>query len=178
MGRLHVRQMQKIAALPPCSLSSKQRNRFFTIAEKEKSVKKLIKKYKEPIMYLVFGVATTAVNWAVYTFALSAVTDSITAANAAAWTVAVLFAFVTNKLFVFESKKKKLSGVAAELVKFVSARFLTGCIEVFLPSLLVGMGLSAEIFGIKGAVAKVLTSIIVIVLNYVFSKIVVFGKQK
>lgn len=127
-------------------------------------------------MYLIFGVATTAVNWIVYTLCLHAVTESITAANAAAWTAAVLFAFVTNKIFVFESREKKPLFVLAELFKFVFARAITGALEIFLPSLLVNLGLGMKIFGIKGAAAKALTSIIVIVLNYVFSKVIVFKK--
>ena len=68
-----------------------------------KMIGKLIKKYKEIIMYLIFGVLTTLVNWFCYAF-LTKSGMEMNISNCIAWLVAVLFAFITNKVFVFESK--------------------------------------------------------------------------
>ena len=66
----------------------------------------LLKKYKEIIMYLIFGVMTTAVSLLVYSLAVKLFSFGITAASAVSWVIAVSFAFVTNKLFVFESRSR------------------------------------------------------------------------
>ncbi|MDD6095468.1 MAG: GtrA family protein [Clostridia bacterium] len=141
-------------------------------------MKELIKKYKEVLMYLIFGGATTFVNWLVYVVMVKAVTDNLTVANAVAWVIAVSFAFVTNKLFVFESKSWKVGTAISEFVKFIAARVATGVIDIFLPSLLFSAGLDGTVLGIEGAVAKAIASIVVIILNYVFSKLIVFRKKK
>lgn len=138
----------------------------------------LIKKYKEIITYLVFGVMTTAVNFIVYSLCVGALSIEMTASNAIAWVVAVAFAFVTNKLFVFGSRTRSVSGVAYEAFTFVGARLLSGVLEVFCPTMLVFIGLDAQLFGVDGFVAKVVVSVVVIILNYVFSKLIVFRKKK
>ena len=67
----------------------------------------LIQKYKELVMYFIFGVATTLVNWVAYSLLVRTDVISMTVSNAIAWFVAVVFAFVTNKIFVFESRTWK-----------------------------------------------------------------------
>ena len=69
-----------------------------------KKIKRLLLKYKEVIMYLIFGVATTLVNWVVYSLLMKTSAVNMTISNAIAWFTAVVFAYITNKLFVFESK--------------------------------------------------------------------------
>ena len=81
---------------------------------------------------------------------------------------AIVFAFITNKLWVFESKSWKRSVWLSELWRFLSARIVTGILEIVAVPLLVGIGLSQTIFGVEGMVAKVLVSVAVVVLNYVF----------
>lgn len=130
-----------------------------------------LKKYRHILLYLFFGVTTTAVNWCIY-----AVTHSVlgmTAANAVAWLGAVLYAFVTNKLFVFESKSGRW---LAEGVKFFASRVASGAVEVLLPTGLFALGLDQRLFGLEGGVAKALVSALVIVMNYALSKWVVFSK--
>lgn len=139
-------------------------------------LKELFIKYREIIMYLFIGGCTTLVNWIVYTAAM-ALGAAMTAANAAAWVCAVIFAFFANKLFVFESRSFEAGTVLKEAVKFVSSRVLTGLIEIFLPSLLFKAGLDMSFYGIEGAAAKLSVSVIVIVLNYVFGKLIVFRKK-
>lgn len=150
------------------------------------TLKGLFNKHKEIIMYLIFGVATTVVNWIVYIvctklFGLSGDTLSnaeITACNGIAWVVAVTFAFITNKLFVFESKSTEKSFLLVEAAKFYGSRVFSGIFEILLPSALIAMGLNQAVFGVEGAIAKAITSVVVIVLNYVLSKLFVFRKEK
>ncbi len=148
-------------------------------------IKELFLKYKEIIMYLVFGVLTTLVSWgsyALFEIALSSfILNSIvlsSVANVLSWIAAVAFAFVTNKLWVFESKSWKSGLVIKELGAFVGSRLLTGALEwVGVPGLML-IGLNQSILGIEGMVAKVLISVIVVILNYVLSKLLVFRKKK
>ena len=165
-------------------------------------VKALFKKYQEIISYLFFGVVTTLVNWVVYALMvrllqvdLSAVesTDNVVfslftgssgrsltllfVANLTAWVVSVLVAFVTNKLWVFDSKTWKIGTVLRELWEFVASRLFTGLFEWFGIPALVMLGLKQSLFGIEGFWAKALVSVLVVVLNYVFSKFIVFRKK-
>ena len=127
-------------------------------------------------MYIIIGGCTTAVNWLVYT-PLSKTGADLALCNSAAWLAAVIFAFFTNKFIVFRSTRTKPSEVVKEAVLFIASRIVSGLFEIFLPSLLYGIGLDAEIFGIRGAAAKLITSVLIIVLNYVFSKLFVFGNN-
>lgn len=137
----------------------------------------ILKKYKEIVLYLVFGVSTTVVNWIIYLIFTSGFHVEMTISNAVAWFGAVSFAFVTNKLFVFESRHTSLKLLFREIVTFFSARIFSGVFEIFLPTFLVSLGLQQTLFGIEGFWAKVVVSIIVIVLNYVLSKLIVFKKN-
>ncbi len=147
-------------------------------------LKSLFKKYREIIMYLFFGVATTAVNWITYIlcdigFELDDTkTTLIAVSNAIAWVVAVTFAYITNKFLVFESKDRTPRFVIIEALKFFGSRLVSGVFEIGLPSALIAIGLNQAVFGIEGAVAKAITSVVVIILNYIFSKLIVFRKKK
>ncbi len=144
----------------------------------------LLKKYKELITYVIFGVLTTLVNWLTYTLLVkispSAVNPLtwITISNAAAWVAGVLFAFITNKIWVFESRSFAPGIVAKEFISFVASRAVTGVLEVFGVPLLVRLGLNQTVFGIEGMAAKLIVSVAVVILNYVFSKLIVFRKKK
>ena len=161
-------------------------------------IKNLFIKYKEIIMYVIFGVLTTLVNWVVYTvliklFGSAAESETllftlfgrnitmklfyIFIANFVAWVVSVLFAFVTNKIWVFESKSWRFGLVMKELWLFIFARLLTGVMEWFGVPLLWAAGLDQPLFHIDGFLAKIVVSVIVIILNYVFSKLIIFKKK-
>ena len=154
-------------------------------------------------MYIIFGVLTTLVNWVVYwilepllssamhgeqviwTVFGKDITMSVLAifiANFVAWVAGVVFAFVTNKLWVFESKSWKPSVAFKEFWLFVTARIITGVLEWFGVPLLVAAGMDQPFFGREGFLAKILVSVIVVILNYVFSKLIIFknkdGKEK
>ena len=157
-------------------------------------IKQLYQRYHEIIMYLIFGVATTLVNFIVTfglqkVFNLNEIAETLGkgsskykllyfVANAIAWLVAVFFAFVTNKKYVFESKTKGAKAYFTEMGKFFGARGVTGAIEITLPSILQAMGLTQSLFSFEGFWAKAATAVIVIILNYVFSKIFVFRGKK
>ena len=151
-------------------------------------IKAFYLKHKKIILYLFFGVVTTIVSFVSYAlferlfcylpYTSSNLVFAIAAANVLSWIVAVLFAFVTNKIFVFESKKNSFLGVMGEFASFVGARLLTGFIEWFGVPFLVFSGLHQASFGSEGLLAKIIVSIIVIILNYIFSKILVFRKSK
>ena len=127
-----------------------------------------IRKHAEVLLYLVFGFLTTVVNFLVY-FPLHNGTTMLAAfANVIAWCAAVIFAFLTNKPFVFKSKDWSQRTVFAEAGKFIAAR---------LGSLVVETGiiyLAVDIMRLDGNVIKIITSIIVVILNYLASKLLVF----
>lgn len=137
-----------------------------------------LKKYKEIILYIIFGVGTTVVNWMVYSLLVTACALGVTAGNAIAWVAAIIFAFITNKLFVFESKSWSLATTLKEGLSFLASRIFSGLVEIVGPILLIQVGLNQSILSIKGAVAKAITSIVVIILNYLFSKLFVFRKKE
>ena len=139
-------------------------------------MKKLYEKYKELIHYVFFGGATTAVNWLVYALLVEVLHADITLSNAIAWLAAVIFAFITNKLFVFESKSFAPAVVWKEALSFLGSRLLSGLLEIAGPTALMAIGLDMPLFGIDGFAAKLVVSIGVIVLNYVLSKLLVFRK--
>ena len=150
-------------------------------------IKKLWNKYKEIIMYLIFGVLTTVVSWLSYALFTKIIPDfsigkiavsTVVSSNVLSWICAVLFAFVTNKLWVFDSKKWTPKLVLKELWLFVAARLLTGVVEWVGVPLLVWAGLDQTIFKIEGMWAKIIVSVIVVILNYVFSKLIVFRNKK
>ena len=140
-------------------------------------IKRLFQKYKQIISYLFFGVTTTAVNWCIYTLFHGILQQDMTLSNAIGWFGAALYAFITNKLFVFESKTMELRQLLPELLKFFAARGFSGVFEIVLPTALFAIGLNQPLFGIEGGIAKALVSILVIVMNYVLSKFVVFCKK-
>lgn len=157
----------------------KIRKLLFRLFKKESFPGRIIDKFftKEIITYLIFGVLTTLVNWVCYTVLVKYVNCSITLSNAVAWIAGVLFAFITNKVFVFESKSFAPSKVLKEFISFVAARAITGVMEIFGVPLLVKIGLNQTIMGVDGAVSKIIVSVAVIILNYVFSKLIIFRKK-
>ena len=135
---------------------------------------RLLKRYREEITYLIFGCIVTAVNWVTYSLLVSFTEIGVTVSNAVAWILSVAVAFVTNKLFVFKNASVGKKAVLKELLIFVLSRITTGLFEVFAPSVLIYLGLNQTIFGIDGAIAKLIVGCIVVILNYLVSKLFVF----
>lgn len=137
----------------------------------------LLKKHKELLLYLIFGVATTLVNFVIYSLLVKGFSCEMTLGNTIAWCGAVLFAFFTNKVFVFESRSFRLAVLAREFLPFLGARAVSGVVEIFAPTLLYSIGFAFDLFGVKGLGVKAIVSIVIILLNYVFSKWIVFKKD-
>lgn len=131
----------------------------------------------EAAAYLFFGAATTAVNWIVYTILNFAAPLSITGCNLAAWAFAILFAYVTNRLFVFHSDARNFRQIAREFFLFLGARVFTGLFEIFLPSVLFRLGFDQSFLGIRGFFAKAAVTVLIILMNYILSKAVVFRRK-
>jgi putative flippase GtrA len=137
-------------------------------------------------MYVIFGVLTTLVNFgAFWLFTKILGEDSYLINNAIAWIVGVVFAYITNKLFVFDSKSWNLKLVTKEVVEFFGARVLSFLVEeggMLLFISILGFGeKSLELLGftITGQfIVKILLAVIVVVLNYIFSKFFIFRKQE
>ena len=150
------------------------------------TLKNLIIKYKELIIYGVFGVGTTLVNFLTYKlFNMLLGVEYYLLSNIIAWFVSVIFAYVTNKLFVFESKSWNVRVVAKEVPSFFAARVFSFLVEeagLFLLVDILGMkNFSVDVFGFTvsgNMISKVLLAVVVVVLNYFFSKFVVFRKKK
>ena len=124
-------------------------------------------KCREVLMYLLFGGLTTLVNILSF-FILRKLSVGVYVSNLIAWVVAVLFAFITNKLFVFESKDK--SKIGKELISFFGFRILSLGVDMGAMYLLLQVINTGEVF------AKIIANVIVIILNYIFSKLFVFKK--
>lgn len=150
-----------------------------------KTIKNLIIKYKELIIYGVFGVCTTLVNFLTYKlFNVLLGVEFYLVSNIVAWFASVVFAYISNKLFVFESKSWDLKLVAKEVSSFFAARVFSFLVEE------AGLFLLVDIFGMKdfafevygftvsgNMISKVILAVVVVVMNYFFSKFVIFKKK-
>lgn len=143
-----------------------------------KKIKELVLRYREIISYLFFGGLTTVVSWGSYALFERLFNLSINASNLLSWILAVAFAYVTNKIFVFQSKEKTAKGLFKEIGLFLSSRVFSGLVEIVGVPLLVWCGLNQTIFGIEGMVSKIVVSIVVVILNYILSKLLIFKTKK
>lgn len=132
---------------------------------------KLWNRYRDVFLYLIFGVLTTAVNYAVYLPCYNLLGWSGAGSNVVAWVAAVLFAFVTNKPFVFKSNDWSPKVLWPELTKFVGCRLGSGLLETGI------IFVTADLMQWNGNIWKLVTAVLVIVLNYIGSKWLVFRKK-
>ena len=133
-------------------------------------IRKLFHKYYDVLAYLVFGVLTTVVNYLIYLPCYNLLGLSSSVSNVMAWVVAVAFAYVTNKPFVFHSHDWSRETVIPELSKFIGTRLGSGGLETLI------LFLAVDWLGLNGNVWKLVTSVLVVVLNYIGSKLLVFRK--
>lgn len=134
------------------------------------TILKLLENYKDILIYLVFGVVTTVVNWLVYYPLFNFAGISATVSNVIAWAVSVAVAFVTNKPFVFHSYNWEPKVVFPELAKFVGTRVGSGLLESAV------LGVTVDLLGWNGNIWKIIVSVAVVIINYVGSKLLVFKK--
>ena len=131
---------------------------------------RLIEKYRDILIYLIFGVLTTVVNYVVYLPCYNLLGISASVSNVIAWVFAVAFAYVTNKPFVFQSHDWSRQTVIPELTKFVGSRVASGALETGI------IFLTVDCLHWNGNVMKLLTSVLVVIINYIASKLLVFKK--
>ena len=188
---------RKLYAERKFAMFDKTRELLFKIFKKESFVGKLIDKFftREIVLYVLFGVLTTAVNLLTFfifkklfiqigwdgvlnslltslgwekAIALLADGSEYLDANTIAWVAGVIFAFFTNKLFVFESKSWKPAVALKEFIGFVGARLLSFIAESVL------MFLMVTVLSWNELIAKIIVAVVVIIMNYVFSKLFIF----
>ncbi len=120
---------------------------------------------RELFLYIFFGVLTTLVNIAVYLFFTRLLGVNYLISNILAWTLSVLFAYVTNRIWVFESRN---NDILKEMALFFAGRIFSGVVDTGLMWLLI------DVLFVGDAISKIIVQVIVVVLNYVLSKAVVF----
>ena len=133
-------------------------------------IRAFIKKHYDILAYLFFGVMTTAVNYIAYLPCYNLLQISAAVSNVIAWAAAVAFAYLTNKPFVFHSHDWTAKTVVPELAKFVGSRILSGALETAF------IFVTVDCLLWNGNIMKLVTSVLVVILNYVASKLLVFKK--
>ena len=135
-------------------------------------IKELIKKHKEIIKYLIIGVLTTGINYVIFAILVNIAKVEMHTSNIIAWIISVIFAYFTNKLFVFESRSFKLEVLGKEIVSFGAARVLSLIMEEIILYVFVNL------LNMNQLIIKLIANIIVIIVNYILSKFIIFKKTK
>lgn len=162
-----------------------------------KKIKELYLKHKEIVNYMIFGVMTTVIDFGVYTpltaifgadYKLAGVLPWYIITSVIAWIAAVLFAYITNKKWVFEGKDWSAETVTRELTSFAGGRILTLLLQLFLMWLMIDVThlnktalftLIAGVVGFEGDFAvKAMVAVVVVILNYIISKLFVFRSDR
>ena len=137
------------------------------------TLKGLYLEYKEIINYLVFGVLTTVVSFVSYFIFAKLLKIDEVVSSGLSWFCSVLFAYITNRIFVFESTANTKKAFLKELVSFFMARIASGILcDVGTFAIMV------KVLNINDVVSKIVTQVMVVIVNYVFSKFIVFKKNK
>ncbi len=151
-----------------------------------KKISDIFKKHSELILYIIFGVLTTLVNLVSFSIFTLIIGDKLYLLNnAIAWIISVIFAYFTNKLFVFNSKSFAAKVLFKEFTEFLIARIFSFLVEEF------GMWFFIDILGFNNfsiniigfningqLITKILLSVIVVIMNYFFSKFFIFAKKQ
>ena len=151
-----------------------------------KKIKALLEKYREIILYVLFGGLTTVVNLVVFWLLNRAIGENAYLVNnIIAWFAAVVFAYVTNKIWVFDSKSWAFKVIVKEIPEFLLARVFSLAVEEgglwLLVELLKFDKLSFYLLGFEFTgklIAKIVLAVIVVILNYIFSKFIIFARKK
>ena len=138
-----------------------------------------LKKHKSVILYVIFGGLTTVVDWSVSFLLYYFWADAIEAnpillhgANVIAWVAAVTFAYVTNRSWVFESKRRGFVPILCEIAAFAGGRVLTLLLQEVI------MGVFCTWLGLNEYLFKIIAAVLVVILNYFISKLLVFRKTR
>ena len=131
-------------------------------------------KHREIIVYMLFGLVTLIVSFGTYFLCYNLLSFSAAASNAVSWVAAVAVAFLTNKPFVFHSHDWSLPTVFREAVEFVGFRFFSGLFETAVLFLISDL----RVIRLNGNWAKIITSVFVVLMNYVASKYLIFRNKE
>ena len=123
---------------------------------------------KQLILYGIFGVLTTVLNIFAYWALTRALGLAVVPSTVIAWTVAVFFAYYTNRKYVFRSTESSFMGMLREAAYFFGARITTGVIDVII------MYVFVDVLGFHDVFIKTASNVLVVILNYVFSKLIIF----
>lgn len=165
--------IQKSKSFKPKKFTSNTKNMIKLVSDYIEETDNIswYNKYKEGLLYLFFGACSTFIN--IFTFFICRQFKlSIYVSNIIAWIVAVIFAFITNKLIVFGSKNMDKKVVIKETVGFFIARIISLGIDMGLIHLMI------DVMKIHEIISKVISNIVVIIVNYLFSKLFIFKKEK
>ena len=133
--------------------------------------KYILKKYQEPILYLFFGVCTTFVNIAIYYLCAHIFYLSAIISTCWAWILSVIFAYATNKWWVFKSNSLRPRAIIQEFLSFASCRLFTGVCDLFI------MFIFVDCLSVNDLFIKIASNVLVVILNYIFSKLIIFKKK-
>lgn len=126
-------------------------------------------KYKDVILYLIFGVATTVVNIVSYAVLARLLGEKyLVLNNTISWILSVLFAYITNKIWVFNSVTDSFKALAIEFTSFVSCRFITFLLDTVI------LYLGVKVLFLNDIAVKIFSNVLVIIINYIASKLVIF----
>ena len=134
-------------------------------------MRKLIIKYQSFILYCMFGLLTTLINICIYIILYEYIHIANILSNIIAWFFSVTFAFVTNKIYVFKSKLLNLKNVFIEFFRFLIARIATGGVDLII------MYIGVDILKRSTLIIKIGSNILVIILNYILSRLIVFKSR-
>lgn len=143
-----------------------------------KKLANLYRKHQEGMRYLIFGALATLVNIITYTLCAYLIFEEfeeilrVNLSNILAIIVSIIFAYITNKLYVFKSKTENAKELFLEFSKFTSCRIVTAIIDVLL------MQLTVVTLCWNDILMKILVNIVVIILNFIFSKLIIFKKNE
>jgi putative flippase GtrA len=133
-------------------------------------VQKFYNKYEETLLYIFYGAATTVVSF-LSQWLCNTLGANVALSTTVSWICAVTFAFFVNKFFVFDSADKTAKKVLHEAAGFYAARLVSFFAELGF------MVLAVDIWGFNWIVCKVIIQIVILILNYLFSKFIIFRKQ-
>lgn len=135
-------------------------------------IKELFNKYKEVINYLIFGVLTTLVNYVSYLILAKVFNVNYLASTIISQIISIIFAYVTNKLFVFASKTTTTKELIKEMVSFFGFRGISLLLDMAF------MYIFVDLLKLDDVIMKLVSNVLIVITNYVFSKLFVFKKEK
>lgn len=132
----------------------------------------LLKRYKGLLSYIFFGICTTIINVVIYNVCYYKLLVSNVNSTIIAWLIAVLFAFITNKIFVFESRSFTFKVIVYEWISFLGCRLATGILDIGI------MYIAIDCLDQNAMLWKIISNILTIIINYIASKLIIFKRKK